>query len=57
MLDPILQGDYAVRQLRMRAGSDEAGDNEAKGEAESGSTRCQDDGPTVPLARRLRALR
>jgi hypothetical protein len=40
----------------MRAGSDEAGDDEANGEAESGSTQCQDDGPTVALARRLRAL-
>ena len=41
----------------MRAGGNEAGDEEAKGEAKTGSTHCQDDGPTVALARRLRALR
>jgi hypothetical protein len=39
----------------MRSGGDEAGDEEAKREAETGSTQCKDDGPTVLLARRLRA--
>jgi hypothetical protein len=39
----------------MRSGGDDAGGEQAKRKAETGATECQDDVPTVLLARRLRA--
>ena len=53
MLDPILQGDNAVRQLRMRERGDDRGSEDSEREAETDSSKCQNDGPTVLLERCL----